>query len=150
MVSDDRYAQPGGPSIGDPFAVLDDAGQIFIVGLLDSYDGEHHLYCIAAHDGRTLMGFPPDRLQPLKALIGSYVRIGPVGDADLIRTTLFKPSSIWDAYTALNPTLCVTPFTILLRLPSGGSGPHSPSAQPRPHTHTLTVVAHRPVSMVLH
>ena len=32
LVSDDRYAQPGGPSIGDPFAVLDDNGQMFLTG----------------------------------------------------------------------------------------------------------------------
>jgi hypothetical protein len=107
LVSDDRYAQPGGPSIGDPFAVLDDAGQIFMVGLLDSYDNENHLYCIVAQGGGTLIGFPPDRVRPMKALIGSYVQIGPVGDEVNVMSTLFKPGSIWDTYTALNPTLCV-------------------------------------------
>jgi hypothetical protein len=121
LVSDDRYAQPGGPSIGDPFAVLDDAGGIFLVGLLDSYDSEKHLYCIVTKDGtgRSLMGFPPDRVRSLKALIGSYVQIGPTARTwvdpgipapeliapNVIRSTLFKPGSIWDTYTALNPTL---------------------------------------------
>jgi hypothetical protein len=107
LVSDDRYAQPGGPSIGDPFAVLGDAGQICMVGLLDSYDHENHLYCIVAQGGGTLLGFPPDRVCPMKTLIGSYVQIAPVGDEDNVMSTLFKPGSIWDTYTALNPTLCV-------------------------------------------
>jgi len=79
----------------------------FFAGLLDSYDSEKHLFCIATQDNAALMGFPPERVRPLKALIGNYIQIGPVGGADQVASRLFKPGSIWDAYTALNPTLCV-------------------------------------------
>jgi hypothetical protein len=76
VVSDDRYAQPGGLSIGDPIAVMDDAKHIVAAGLLDSYDNEKELYCITTGTGE-LVGFSPARVMPLKWAIGKLVQIAP-------------------------------------------------------------------------
>jgi len=99
LVSDSRFAEPGGLIIGDPIAVMGDDGKIAGAGVLDSYDSTQNLYCM--HTATGLMGFQPTRVMSLKGAVGQNFRIGAAAKTwvdpgvrtgmERVLSTLYKP-----------------------------------------------------------